>query len=142
MAITCHFHGHATLSFDTGKDRILVDPFFTSNPVSDISADDVQADFILITHGHFDHVEDLVSVAKRTGAKLIANYEIAAWLKQQEVPEDQVHAQHIGDGLQHDFGHVKLVMAQHGSGLPDGSDGGVAAGLILTLESKKVYIAG
>ncbi len=142
MAIKYTFVGHGTHMFDIGGKQIVVDPFFTSNPATEVSADSVAADYILISHGHGDHVEDVVSIARRTGATVITNFEIANWLQGQEVAEDKVHPQHIGGGFNYEFGYVKLTIAHHGSGLPDGSYGGNPAGfLIRTSEGKKIYLA-
>ena len=139
MAIKFTYVGHATYFLDIGDKRVLIDPFFTNNPTTDISPDDVSADFILVSHGHFDHIGDTVPIAKRTGAKVIANAEISGWLGNQGV--ENVHGQHLGGGFNHDFGHLKLTIAHHGSGLPDGSYGGNPAGLLITTEGKKLYFA-
>jgi L-ascorbate metabolism protein UlaG (beta-lactamase superfamily) len=139
MAIKYTFVGHGTHILDIGGKKVVVDPFFTSNPATDISADSVAADFILVSHGHFDHVEDLVAMAKRTGAKVITNFEIGSWVMGQGI--ENVHQQHLGGGFNHEFGYVKLTIAHHGSGLPDGSYGGNPAGFLITAEGKKIYLA-
>lgn len=132
--------GHATLGLQLGEFQILIDPFFSHNPVSPVKAEDVEADYILITHGHFDHIGDSESIAKRCNATLIANAEIAGWLREKKL---NAHAQQIGGGYRHPFGYVKLTPALHGSKLPDGSYGGLAAGFIITTnEEKKIYLAG
>lgn len=137
---TLTWYGHATLGLETGGYRILIDPFFSGNPAATASADQVQADFILVTHGHGDHVGDTVAIAKRTGALVISNFEIASWLGNQGV---RTHPQHIGGGFKHPFGYLKLTMAVHGSALPDGSYGGNPAGFLLTTnDGKKIYLAG
>jgi L-ascorbate metabolism protein UlaG (beta-lactamase superfamily) len=125
---------------EIGGKRLVVDPFFTSNPSATIKADAVQADYLLVSHGHFDHVEDLISIAKRTGATIIANFEIVNWVHGQGIPDSQTHPHHIGGGFNYDFGYLKLTVAQHGSGLPDGSNGGNPAGFLITAEGKKVYL--
>ena len=139
MAIKYTFVGHGTHILEIGGKKVVVDPFFTSNPATDISADSVAADFILVSHGHGDHVEDLISMAKRTGAKVITNFEIGSWVMNQGV--ENVHQQHLGGGFNHEFGYVKLTIAHHGSGLPDGSYGGNPAGFLITAEGKKIYLA-
>jgi L-ascorbate metabolism protein UlaG (beta-lactamase superfamily) len=132
--------GHATLGLETGGCHLLIDPFFKGNPATTISADQVSADFILVTHGHGDHIGDTVSIAKRTGATVIANAEISGWLSKQGV---ETHAQHIGGGFNYPFGYLKLTQALHGSALPDGSNGGNPAGFLLTTyDGKKAYFAG
>jgi L-ascorbate metabolism protein UlaG (beta-lactamase superfamily) len=142
MTIKYTWIGHGTHNLEIGGKQILVDPFFTDNPATNVSPDSVKADYILVSHGHSDHVGDLVPIAKRTKAKVIANAEISGWLKSaQGLPAAQVHGQHIGGGYQHEFGYVKLTIAQHGSGLPDGSYGGNPAGFLITAEGKKIYLA-
>ncbi len=142
MAIKYTYVGHATHFLDVNGTKIVIDPFFGDNPSTDMAADAVEADYILLTHGHYDHVADAVAIAKRTGATVVSNFEISNWLGQQGVPQEQLHAQHIGGGFNHSFGYVKLTIAHHGSGLPDGSDGGNPAGLLITADGKKLYFAG
>lgn len=139
MTITHTWFGHATQMLEVNGLKVLVDPFFEGNPAATTTADKVMADFILVSHGHGDHVGDAVAIAKRTGALVIANFEIANWFEGQGVRN--VHAQHIGGGFKHPFGYLKLTQALHGSALPDGSYGGNPAGFLLTAEGKKVYLA-
>ncbi len=142
MSVTFTYYGHNVLGFDVDGVRVLVDPFFTGNPAANSTADDIKAiDYILITHGHADHVGDAVALAKRTGATVIANFEIANWLTAQGV--EKVHGQHIGGAFAHDFGVLKLTIAHHGSSLPDGSNGGPPAGLLIkTKGGPTIYVAG
>ncbi len=133
------WYGHATLGLETGGYKIIVDPFFSGNPAASISADAVEADFILVSHGHGDHVGDGVAIAKRTGATVISVNEIAIWFANQEVKS---HGQHLGGGFKHPFGYLKLTLALHGSALPDGSNGGNPCGFLLTTnDGKKIYLA-
>lgn len=139
MSIKLTWYGHAALDIETGGYHILVDPFLKGNPTASISAEQAPADFILISHGHGDHVGDSVAIAKRTGALVISNFEIASWIEKKGV---KAHGQHLGGGYNHPFGYLKLTLALHGSALPDGSYGGNPAGFLLTsLEGKKVYLA-
>lgn len=139
MSVKMTWYGHATMDLETGGYRILVDPYFTGNRAASMSADQAQADFILVSHGHGDHVGDVESIANRTGALVITNAEICRWLRAKGLT---VHAQHIGGGYMHPFGYLKFTLALHGSGLPDGSSGGNPTGFLLTtLEGQKVYIA-
>jgi L-ascorbate metabolism protein UlaG (beta-lactamase superfamily) len=132
--------GHAALALETGGHKIVVDPFLEGNPAASIAPEAVEADFILISHGHGDHVSDMVPIAKRTGAMVISNFEIITWCEQQGLKN--VHAQHIGGGHKHPFGYLKLTLALHGSALPDGSDGGNPCGFLLTTnDGRKVYLA-
>ncbi len=142
MSFTLTSHGHATFTLDTGEHNLVIDPFFApNNPAADIEVSAAQADFILITHGHGDHVADAVELAKNTGATCISNFEIQEWLVNQGI--EKVHPLHIGGGNHFDFGHLKLTIAHHGSMLPDGSNGGNPAGLLITLkDGKRIYIAG
>jgi len=139
MSYKFTWYGHATLGLETGKHHILVDPFFSGNPAATLSADKVPADFILVSHGHGDHVGDAEAIAKRTGALIISNAEIAGWFGNKGL---KTHAQHLGGGYQHPFGYLKLTFAIHGSALPDGSNGGNPAGFLLTLPTgEKIYMA-
>jgi L-ascorbate metabolism protein UlaG (beta-lactamase superfamily) len=117
MSTKITWYGHATLGLEVGGHRLLVDPYFTDNPAASSAAQDVNADFILVTHGHFDHIGDAAAIAKRTGATVISNFEIAEWLAKQGV--EKTHGQHIGGSHNFPFGNLKLTFAMHGSGLPD-----------------------
>ena len=133
------WYGHATLGLETDGHKLVIDPFFNGNPAASTSPEAVDADFILISHGHGDHVGDAVDIAKRTGALVISNAEISDWFGNQDI---NAHAQHIGGGYNHPFGYLKLTLALHGSALPDGSNGGNPCGFLLTTnDGKKIYMA-
>ena len=142
MSIKLTYYGHSTFGIDANGTKLLIDPFLAPNsPVTAVTADDVAADFILITHGHFDHIVDAAAIAKRTGATTISNFEIQGWLSEQGV--ENAHPLHIGGGYQFPFGRVKLTIAHHGSALPDGSNGGNPAGLLITFDTgERIYHAG
>lgn len=140
MTVSVSWHGHASLSLDVSGTKVFIDPFFTDNPVCSVDADEAVAEYILVTHGHGDHIGDALAIAKRCGSMVISNFEICSWIAAHG--HERVHAQHIGGGYQHPFGHVKLTLAFHGSGLPDGAYGGMPAGFLLTLEGKRIYVAG
>ena len=140
MATRVRWLGHACLYIESDGQRLLIDPFFTGNPAAPIKASEAEADFILVSHGHGDHVGDAVALAKRTGATVVANYEIAEWLGKQGVAK--AHGMQHGGGFKFPFGRVKLTLAFHGSMLPDGSNGGNPCGfLITTLDGKRIYDA-
>jgi L-ascorbate metabolism protein UlaG (beta-lactamase superfamily) len=139
MAITLTWYGHATIGLETGGYHILVDPFFSGNPAATVKPGDVRADFILVSHGHGDHIGDTEAIARRTGALVISNFEIATWLGRKGL---KTHGQHLGGGYRYPFGYLKLTFAIHGSALPDGSYGGNPAGFLLTTTTgEKVYLA-
>jgi L-ascorbate metabolism protein UlaG (beta-lactamase superfamily) len=139
MSFKLTWYGHAALGLETGGYKILVDPYFKGNPAASIQAEQAKADFILVSHGHGDHLGDAVNIAKRTGALVISNAEMSGWLGKQGL---NTHAQHLGGGYKHPFGYLKLTLALHGSGLPDGSYGGNPCGFLLTTqEGQKVYMA-
>lgn len=132
--------GHATLGLETGGLKLVIDPFFTGNPAASTTADQIEADFILVSHGHGDHIGDTVAIANRTGARVISNHEIVTWLGKQGLKN--LHGQHLGGGFRHPFGYLKLTLALHGSQLPDGSYGGNPCGFLLTTnDGSKIYMA-
>src|SRR3990172_9325834 len=140
MTTKLTWYGHAALGLETGAYKVFVDPFLTGNPVASIAPGAVEADFILISHGHGDHVGDSVAIAKRTDAMVISNDEIANWFAGQGVKK--THGQHLGGGYKHPFGYLKLTLALHGSALPDGSNGGNPCGFLLTTnDGRKIYLA-
>lgn len=140
MAFELTWIGHATFGLETSGYQLLVDPYLRNNPAANVDAETVEADYILVTHGHGDHIGDTVEIAQRTGATVISNAEICGWLRKKDV---KVHAQHLGGGFTYPFGYLKLTLALHGSALPDGSYGGNPAGFLLTTnEGEKIYLAG
>ncbi len=140
MATKVTWLGHAAFQIETNGTTLLIDPFISGQPQPPCSPDELKADYILISHGHADHVGDAVAIAQRTGATVIANFEITDYFQKQGITK--VHPQHIGGAFQHPFGRVKLTIAHHGSGLPDGSYGGNPAGFLLYLPEGNVYFAG
>ena len=141
MATKLTWLGHGTWLIETAGHRVLLDPFLNDNPAAPVKADQVECDFILISHGHFDHVADAAAVAKRTGATVIAIFEICQWLQGQGVPEEKTWAMNLGGACQQPFGRVKLTPALHSSTLPDGSSGGDPGGFLLSLAEGNVYFA-
>ncbi len=139
MPTTVTWLGHGAFQIESAGRSILIDPFLTSNPAASTTADAVRADAIIVSHGHGDHVGDTVAIANRTGAVVIANYEITEWLGRQGIRN--THPMNTGGAHAFDFGTVKLTIAHHSSGLPDGSYGGNPCGLLLRLPDATIYHA-
>lgn len=142
MAVKLTWYGHAAWGIDADGTKIVVDPFLKpNNPSAQVTAEELKADFILVTHGHGDHVADLVALAKQTGATVICNFEISVWLSRHGV--DKVHAMNHGGAFTFPFGKIKMVNAIHSSMLPDGSNGGNPAGYVIQFnDGHDVYFAG
>lgn len=139
MSFSFTWYGHACHSLEVDGSVVLIDPFLSECPTAAANPSTVEADYILISHGHGDHIGDSVSIAKRTKAKVISNFEISTWFQNQGI---EAHGQHVGGGFNHPFGYLKLTQALHGSALPDGSNGGNPVGFLLTTaEGKRIYLA-
>lgn len=138
------FHGHATCSIEKEDGtRLVIDPFFDDNPVCDTSADQVEADFILLTHGHGDHIADVVPLAKRTGALVIATYELVEFLATQGI--ENAHGMNIGGARDFPFGRLKMIHAIHGGRVQLEGGGPYTtpcAGLLMEVDGCRVYHAG
>lgn len=139
MATTLTWLGHGSWSIAARGHRLLLDPFLDDSPVAPTKADGIEADFILVSHGHFDHTADVEKIAKRTGATVISNFEICEWFAAKGVAE--THAMNLGGGFDFPFGRVKMTIAHHTSMLPDGACGGAAAGFVLGFPEGNVYFA-
>jgi L-ascorbate metabolism protein UlaG (beta-lactamase superfamily) len=140
MATELTWLGHGSWSLRIGNDVVLLDPFLDESPTSPVKAADVEADYILVSHGHFDHVADVAAIAHRTEATVVANFEIAQWLTTKHNVASTV-GMNLGGQITLSFGTVKLTMAWHSSQLPDGSDGGSAGGFLLKTVDGKIYFA-
>lgn len=135
------FYGHACFELETGGKKLLFDPFITHNELAKhIDVNSLKPDYILLSHGHADHVADLFTIHKNSGAKVICIAEIAGWLGGKGIAD--AHGMNMGGGFNFDFGRVKMVSAIHSSSMPDGSYGGNPAGYVIYAEGKKVYFAG
>jgi L-ascorbate metabolism protein UlaG (beta-lactamase superfamily) len=135
------YYGHSCFSVEIKGKTILFDPFISHNPLaSAINIDSVRADYILVSHGHADHIADCVAIAKRTGAQVVCNWEVYEWLGKQGV--SNVHPMNTGGKWSFDFGMVKCVVAQHSSGLPDGSYGGNPLGFVIKSDEGNFYYSG
>lgn len=134
------FYGHACFSIEVAGKKLLFDPFITGNELAkDIDVNSIEADYILLSHGHGDHVGDLISIAKRTGATIIAVAEIEEWAKKQGC--EKVHGMNYG-AFNFEFGEVRFVPAWHSSGLPDGSYGGNPGGFVIKTAEGNFYYSG
>ena len=135
------YYGHACFSVEFGGKILLFDPFITPNELaSHIKLDQIAADYVLISHGHFDHITDAVEIAKRTGATVVSNFEIVGWLGKQGI--EKAHPMNHGGGWTFDFGRVKYVNAVHSSQLPDGSYGGNPGGFVVEGANEAFYYSG
>jgi L-ascorbate metabolism protein UlaG (beta-lactamase superfamily) len=134
------FHGHSCWEIRGASHRLLIDPFLTGNDLADVGPDAFdELDALVITHGHGDHIGDGVAIAKRTGALVVSNFEIANYFGQRGCTS---HPLHIGGGASFPFGRVKLTIAHHGSTGPNGEALGNPAGVVLTIDGKRIYHAG
>ena len=138
MKIT--YLGHASLSIETGDKTLIVDPFITGNELAkNIDIDKLYADYILVTHAHQDHILDVEAIAKRTGAKVISNFEIVNYFGQKGI---EGHPMNFGGKWHFDFGTVYYTNAIHTSSFPDGSYGGQPGGFVIETSHHRLYIAG
>ncbi len=141
------FHGHACTEIVTGDGtRLLIDPFLSDNPLADVGPDHFRdrLDYLLLTHGHFDHVGDAYDLLRDTGATLIATFEIVAYAQEHQGVEN-AHPLHIGGGFDFPFGRVKLTAALHGGQVAGEGAAGyttLPAGLLMTLDGTTIYHAG
>lgn len=134
------FYGHASFSVQAAGKTLLFDPFISPNPLAkDIDINSIEADYILLSHGHGDHVADVVQIAQRTGATVIAAAEVAGWLEQKGV--EKTIGMNFGSAVM-DFGRISFVPAWHSSGLPDGSYGGNPGGFVISTEDGSFYYSG
>src|SRR6476469_10381647 len=135
------YYGHACFAVEAGGKTLLFDPFISPNPLAkQIDVSKVAADFILVSHGHGDHVADVVEIANRTGAKVIAPFEVGSWFENKGVKN--VQSINHGGAATMDFGRVKLTSAIHSSSMPDGSYGGNPAGFVIESNDGNFYYSG
>ena len=135
------YYGHASFSVEIRGKKLLFDPYITPNPLAkNIDIKKIPADYILVSHGHEDHVADVIKIAKRTKAMVIANFEVAEWLKKKGAP--QVHGMNPGGAFNFDFGRVKSVSAIHSSSMPNGAYGGAPSGFVIESPEGNFYYSG
>ena len=141
MSVKLTWLGHATWMVESEKHSLIIDPFLTENPVATYPADEVKVDFVLLTHGHFDHIADAASIANRCQATLVASYEVATWFAEKHSVANTL-GMNIGGAVSMPFGRLKMTHAIHSSQLPDGSYGGPAAGFVIEIAGKRIYFSG
>lgn len=135
------YYGHSCFSVNIEGKNILFDPFITYNELAKhIDVSNIAADYIFLSHGHQDHIADCISIATRTGAKVVASWEICGWLNSKGI--SNTHPMNTGGKWKFDFGTVKCIAAQHSSGLPDGSYGGNPMGFLVTSYAGNFYYSG
>ena len=131
------YYGHASFLLDDGTSKVLTDPFLTGNPLAAIPADEVECDYILLTHAHGDHLGDAPAIAKRTGAMVLGIPEVLDVCLQAE-SDIKTHGMNIGGSVKLPFGKVRMTMALHSSGVA----GGIACGYVIQIGGINVYFAG
>lgn len=133
------YFGHSAFQIKSGNNEILIDPFLDDNPVSPVKSNEVNPNFIVLTHAHGDHLGDSLKIGQRCNPLFICVNELAEWLKTKGM---NAHNMHIGGSRKFDFGTVKFTIAHHGSVTPDGQYAGEPAGVLLTIEGKTIYHTG
>jgi len=135
------YYGHACFAVQIKNRTLLFDPFITPNALAkNIDVNKVPADYILITHGHDDHIADVMSIAKRTGAQVIAPFEVSEWFAKKGAPK--THSVNPGGAVKLDVCRAKLVTAVHSSSLPDGTYGGSPGGFVIESDEGNFYYSG
>jgi len=135
------YYGHACFLIDTGKEKLLFDPFMSQNPLAEaIDVQSIKADYIFISHAHDDHIADLAIVIQNNAAKIVCNFEIMNYLSKQGF--ENIIPMNIGGKFKGNFGTVRMTQAIHSSSFSDGTYGGTAAGFLLEIQNKVIYYAG
>lgn len=133
------FLGHSAFLLEGNSNRLVIDPFLTGNPLAKTSPEQIAVDFVVLTHGHGDHLGDALAIAKNNDATIIAVFELANYCSAQGA---KVHDMSIGGGHDFDFGHLKFTIAHHGSSNPQGQYMGQPAGVLIRMDDKLLYHAG
>ncbi|CAN5901500.1 metal-dependent hydrolase [soil metagenome] len=133
------YYGHSAFAVETGQHTLLIDPFISGNPHTEVAPDSLTPSYIILTHAHGDHLGDTVDIAKRSGAKIISSFEIVNYLSNQGV---EGHGMNPGGPTEFPFGRVNFTPAWHSSSFPDGTYGGMPMGVVVESEGKRVYHAG
>jgi L-ascorbate metabolism protein UlaG (beta-lactamase superfamily) len=139
--VQARFLGHSCVTLTDGYNRLIIDPFLTGNPAAATTADEIEVNYILVTHGHSDHLGDAIEIAKRTGATIIANFELSQLCSRLGA---KVHAMHIGGSHKFEFGKVKLTIAHHGGGYGEDASiyTGPPVGFLIWIGDRVVYHSG
>jgi L-ascorbate metabolism protein UlaG (beta-lactamase superfamily) len=139
MPVKIIYHGHSCVEVHYGEHRIQIDPFYDQNPLADIKSDKPDPQYILLSHAHFDHVDDAERIARRTGATIVANYEIAEYFGKKNLKTVPMNT---GGEAAFPFGRAALVFAVHTSTFADGANGGIAGGWVIQIGGRIIYFAG
>jgi L-ascorbate metabolism protein UlaG (beta-lactamase superfamily) len=131
--------GHSAFIIEGTKASLVIDPFLSGNPLAKTKPSDVRVDYVLLTHGHGDHLGDGLEIAKANKAMIIAPNELANYCESKGAT---THPMHIGGGFNFPFGRVKLTIAHHGSATPDGVYTGNPCGFLITMDGKTLYHTG
>ena len=135
------YYGHSCFGVEINGKHLLFDPYISENELAkDIIVDEIKADYILISHGHNDHIADAITIAKRTNALVICNWEVNLWLQKQGITN--IHPMNTGGKKVFDFGSIKCVKAEHSSSMPDGTYGGNPMGFVIESSVRDFYYAG
>ena len=135
------FLGHSCVTITEGEHKLIIDPFLSGNPQAPVKPEEIDVNYVLVTHGHGDHIGDTVSIAKRTGATVIASFELANLCAKEGV---NIHPMHIGGAHDFDFGRVKLTIAHHGGGYGEDASRytGPPVGFLITIGGRTIYHPG
>lgn len=133
------YHGHSFVQAENKNHSILIDPFISGNPTAITKSEELKCDYVILTHGHGDHISDAITLAEKNNATIITSFEIANYAAAKGINS---HPLGIGGGYNFPFGRVKLTIAHHSSSFPDGSYAGNPAGVLLTIDGKTIYHAG
>lgn len=135
------YYGHASFMIETQGKKLLFDPFISPNELaSDIDISTIKPDYIILSHGHSDHVADVEQIYNQSEATIISTYEVVGWFQNKGL--ERVHPMNHGGSWQFGFGKIKLVNAVHSSSMPDGSYGGHPAGVVIQNNEGTFYYAG
>jgi L-ascorbate metabolism protein UlaG (beta-lactamase superfamily) len=141
MSFKVKWLGHAAFLITSSEGNILIDPFITENPRCTLKIDELpKIDIIVVTHAHYDHIGDTVEIAKKHNSLVVSTVEIVNYCHRQGVERN--HGQQVGSFTDHKLAKIKFTIAHHGSSFPNGDYGGVACGVVLNIQNKKIYHTG